>query len=110
VVGLLVLFWTWVDQNLSRSCPAVYGTNVRLDSLVGRDGFAAAMIDCGWLKMVKNKIEIPNYDEHLSQTAKARAVASKKKKRQRENVPAQAGQWRDKTRDQRREEKRREEH
>ncbi len=91
-VGLLVRFWTWVDQNMSRSCPAVYGTIVRIDSLVNRDGFASAMVACGWLKLDGDRVEIPNYDEHLSQSAKARALEAKRKKRQRENVPRPAGQ------------------
>lgn len=106
VVGHLVRFWSWVDQNMSRSCPAVSGTISGLNRVAGRDGFAEALINVGWLRFNMGKVEIPNYDDHLSQSAKSRSLESKKKKRQRsrccpDNVPVSSGQ----KLDQRREEK-----
>ena len=47
IVGHLVLFWTWVDQNLSPECPVVRGTSSGLDRVSQRDGFAKAMISVG---------------------------------------------------------------
>jgi hypothetical protein len=67
------------------------------------------MIDVGWLSIVDGKVEIPNYDDHLSQSAKARAVEAKRKRvlrnktsaKARTNVRSDTGQ----NSDQRREEK-----
>jgi hypothetical protein len=103
VVGHLVIFWSWVDQNLSPDCPAAIGTNRGLDRVVGRDGFVDAMIEVGWLSFSDGKVEIPNYDHHLSESAKKRALEARKKHRQRNssrkcpdgsgtNVPMREGQ------------------
>lgn len=87
VVGHLVLFWSWVDQNLSPECPVVSGTKSGLDRVAGRDGFATAMVAVGWLLFDGDKIEIPNYGHHLSTSAKKRAMDSRKKRNQRKSVP-----------------------
>lgn len=114
VVGHLVCFWTWVDLNLSPECPHAKGTKRGLDRVAGRDGFVDAMLQVGWLHFDGENVTIPNYDHHLSQSAKKRAEEARKKKRQRsvsQKCPAskgtKTGQERDKTGDQRREEKRR---
>lgn len=86
-VGHLVLFWIWVDQNLSPDCPRAQGTKRGLDRVVGRDRFADAMIQVGWLTFADGWLSIPNYDHHLSESAKKRANESRKKKRQRQRSP-----------------------
>jgi len=83
VVGHLVCFWSWVDQNLSPECPAANGTKRGLDRVAGKDGFVDAMISVGWLTFDGQSVEIPNYEHHLSESAKKRAVESRKKQRQR---------------------------
>lgn len=114
VVGHLVRFWSWVDQNMSQKCPSVFGTKLGLDSRAGWDGFCDAMVEVGWLKFVGEQIEIPNYDHHLSQSAKQRAFESKRKSKQRKNVPQNVPKMSQKVRDKSgtkggtREEKRRE--
>lgn len=85
VVGHLVAVWFWVDMNLSRNCPEVRGTKKGLDRVAGRDGFAEAMISVGWLRLENGILSVPNYDSHLSKSAKSRAEESKKKAKQREN-------------------------
>jgi hypothetical protein len=83
VVGHLVLFWSWVDENLSPECPAARGTKTGLDRVVGRDGFVTAMTQVGWLQFEDGMVRIPNYEHHLSQSAKKRALEARKKTRQR---------------------------
>ena len=83
VVGHLVCFWSWVDQNLSPDCPATNGTKKGLDRVAGRDGFVDAMVQVGWLAFDGQKVQVPNYDHHLSQSAKKRGLESRKKTRQR---------------------------
>lgn len=85
-VGLLVRFWLWVDVNLSPSCPVVPGTMSRIDRVVGVDGFATAMQSVRWLSINEGEVSIPNYDHHLSQSAKRRGVEARKKRLQRQNV------------------------
>ena len=82
-VGHLVAFWVWVDQNLSPICPQVQGTKKGLDRVVGRDGFTTALETVGWLTFAEGIISVPNYDVHLSNSAKQRAKDSKKKAKQR---------------------------
>ncbi len=85
-VGLLIRFWLWVDVNLSPFCPVVPGTMSRIDRVVGVDGFATSMQSVGWLSINEGEVSIPNYDHHLSQSAKRRGVEARKKRLQRQNV------------------------
>lgn len=83
VVGHLIRFWIWVDQNVSRNCPGFGGTKAGLDREAGRTGFCDAMIEVGWLVQKDGRFEIPDFDDHLSQSAKTRADEAKRKQNQR---------------------------
>jgi hypothetical protein len=84
VVGHLVLLWSWCDANMSLDCPVVQGTKKGLDRVARRDGFVDAMVTVGWLSVGDDgSIHIPNYDHHLSKSAKTRANEQKKKSKQR---------------------------
>jgi hypothetical protein len=111
VVGHLICFWSWVDQNLSPECPAVSGTKTGLDRVAGRDGFVDAMVKVHWLTFDGQTVQVPNYEHHLSQSAKKRGLESRKKQRQRKSSRicpdtsgTNKGHQRDKIGDQRREE------
>lgn len=80
VVGLLVVFWSWVDSQMSAECPQTYGHLSAIDGIVGRTGFGQALIDVGWLRVNGRMIEIPGYDEHLEMSAKKRAEDAKRKR------------------------------
>jgi len=90
VVGHLILFWSWVDGQMSSDCPHVLGTKRGLDRAAGRTGFAAALVEVGWLEIDGLNITVPNMDYHLSKSAKTRARDLKNKQRRR-NVPAERG-------------------
>ena len=99
VVGHLVAFWSWVDANMSRDCPDTTGTKRGLDRVAGRDGFTDAMVQVGWLEFNDNRVTVPHFEYHLSQSAKTRATDARKKARQRaasrskgDNVPIPPGQ------------------
>lgn len=83
VVGHLIRFWIWVDQNVSRNCPGFGGTKSGLDREAGRTGFCDAMIKVGWLTFKDGRFEIPDFDSHLSQSAKTRGEEAKRKQNQR---------------------------
>lgn len=87
VVGHLICFWSWVDQNMSPECPDVKGTKKGLDRVAGRDGFVDAMVSVGWLKFDGEIVTVPNYEYHLSESAKKRAVEARKKFNQRKRHP-----------------------
>jgi len=86
VVGHLVEFWFWCDRNLSPECPRVKGTKRGLDRVAGRDGFGDALIQVGWLTFEGGYFSVPNYDTHLSKSAKQRAKEQRKKAFQRSSV------------------------
>ena len=90
VVGHLVCFWSWVDENVSLECPFVSGTKRGLDRVAGRDGFTDAMVTVGWLKMDGGSVSIPHLEYHLDQSAKTRALEARKKARQRSKGHASA--------------------
>lgn len=99
VVGHLVEFWFWCDRNLSPECPQAKGTKRGLDRVAGRDGFGDALISVGWLSYQDGYFSVPNYDTHLSRSAKQRAKDQRKKAFQRsrlspicpDSVPHQQG-------------------
>lgn len=86
VVGHLVEFWFWCDRNLSPECPQAKGTKRGLDRVAGRDGFGDALIAVGWLIYQDGYFSVPNYDTHLSRSAKQRAKDQRKKAFQRSSV------------------------
>lgn len=80
--GLCVRFWAWCDDQLENG-HADSVTNVTLDFVIGHSGFAQQLIRVGWLKETDTGIDIPNFDYHLSESAKTRAQAAKRKSKSR---------------------------
>ena len=81
VVGYCIRFWGWV----SRNCHDGTVTNVTLESLesvLTLPHFLSMMCDVGWLEYVEStsgtSIIIPNFDRHLSQSAKRRALEARR--------------------------------
>jgi hypothetical protein len=105
-LGLCFRFWSWCDDQMtSGHAPSV--TSVTLDSVFGHAGFASALITVGWLRVREGSLEVPNFDRHLSDSAKNRALSGERKKKQRAGVTELSRNNRDKSVT--REEKRREE-
>lgn len=99
VTGHLVAFWSWVDANLSRTCPEFQGTKSGLDRVAGCPGFVDAMLQVGWLSLSGTIFTIPHFEYHLSQSAKTRGEDARKKAKSRAakdkpgtNVPEKQGQ------------------
>jgi len=80
--GLCVRFWSWCDDQLENG-HADSVTNVTLDFVIGHSGFAQQLIRVGWLAETESGIDIPNFDYHLSESAKTRAQAAKRKSKSR---------------------------
>jgi hypothetical protein len=82
VVGRLQCLWAWADGQ-SRDGHASGVTQQWIDRKVQRDGFAQAMCDVGWLSVDNSGITIPNFDHHNGDTAKTRALGTKRKQKAR---------------------------
>jgi hypothetical protein len=82
VVGRLQCLWSWADGQ-SRDGHASGVTQQWVDRKVQRDGFAQAMCDVGWLSVDNSGITIPNFDHHNGDTAKTRALGTKRKQKER---------------------------
>ena len=77
--GLCVRFWCWCDDQLAE-CHAPSVTEITLDTVFGHQGFASALVKVGWLRVRNGSLEVPNFDRHLSESAKARALSANRQK------------------------------
>ncbi|MDZ4406343.1 hypothetical protein [Prosthecobacter sp.] len=77
VLGKLVRLWSWVEVNRA---PAndLGVTKEFIDKLVGRKGFAAALVVCGWLVEGDGKLGLKNLDRHNGGLAKVRALTAQR--------------------------------
>lgn len=90
VVGMCHRFWGWV----SRQCHdgSVTGvTLVSLGSVIGLSGFPELLVRVGWLEYDDSDpqspvIHIPKFERHLSEGAKARALASERQRNARRHA------------------------
>lgn len=74
-IGCCYALWALADTH-STDGRMVHMTTERLDRMLGVVGFAAAAVRVGWLKVVENWLEIPRFDKHNGESAKARANAA----------------------------------
>ena len=104
--ALCVRFWMWCDEQ-SETGHAFVTLLSHVDAIVGATNFGQALVNVGWLMPDGECFSVPNYDRHLSDNAKKRALSSKRKKKERHaNVTQMSRLKRDKCVT--REEKRRE--
>lgn len=84
-LGLLVVWWSWCDQNMTDGVTR-YVTRDAIDDLVGHVGFAAALESVGWLAFVGSDVSIPRFDRHHGNSAKKRRQAAERQRRHRDRV------------------------
>lgn len=77
--GLCFRFWSWCDEALQDG-HARGMTLCALDAIFGHPGFVPALVEVGWLNDRNGALEVPNFDRHLSQSAKNRALAAERAK------------------------------
>lgn len=82
VIGRLHAVWSWADQHL-RTGNALGVTAADLDEEAEHPGFAQAMADEQWLKILSTGLVFPYFDRHNGKPAKERALTSKRVKRHR---------------------------
>ena len=86
VVGALVRVWSWFDRQ-SHDGHAESVTTAWLDRAGCLTGLATAMAAEGWLQVEDPQgglgLSLPNWERHCSESAKSRALAAERKRRQR---------------------------
>lgn len=86
IIGKCFRVWRWFDQHTAEG-HARGVTNVTLLSLIGHsddsEKFLNCMVEVGWLEETKDGLSLPNFGYHNGETAKTRALAAKRKKKQR---------------------------
>lgn len=82
VIGRLQALWSWADRQ-SRDGHAPGVTAAWVDRKVQRDGFSAAMVSVKWLLIDEAGITFPKFDSHNGETAKTRALGTKRKQNER---------------------------
>lgn len=102
VVGALAAVWAWADDvtGVSRLGHVSGVTTSYLDRLANVPNFADAMVSAGWLKVTDNGITFPNFDRHMSKSAKERCQGQYRKSLSRSrhgSVPPASRRERDKS-------------
>jgi hypothetical protein len=102
VVGKLHRLWSWANKHLENGYASSV-TDSWIDRHTGTTGFAAAMLNAGWLRIRSGGVEFPSFDRWNSKGAKNRVLSAQrmKKKRDADSVTKSSPE-------KRREEKRRE--
>ena len=77
VVGKLVRIWVWADQQTTDG-NARSVTKALLDRISGVTGFAAAMVEAGWLQSQDGRVSFINFDRHNGKTAKTRGLSARR--------------------------------
>jgi len=108
IIGALFRTWQLFDQYTDDGILDGY-TAESLNSAIGIDNWAENLQHVGWLLIREQSLEMPEFTTHNGKSAKRRSEDSKRKKDVR-NLSAKRPQNVRKNADQRREEKRREEH
>lgn len=84
VVGHLVKVWGWFDKHTTDG--HAQGVTFAVLDRMTVPGFGEAMQFAGWLNQRGTEIFMPKFDRHTSESAKKRALAQKRKSRQRHVV------------------------
>jgi hypothetical protein len=78
VVGKLLKIWGWASRNCNGDGVTHIAALAHLNVLAGNEGFAESMVEAGWLRVKDAKITFVNFDRHCSQTAKERALGTRR--------------------------------
>jgi len=82
IVGRLHAIWSWADSH-SVDGHGVTVTKESLDAICFTAGFSQSLESVGWLEESDGKITFSNFFEHNGTTAKARALSTKRKQKER---------------------------
>ena len=86
VVGKLLKIWGWASRNCNGDGVTHIAALAHLNALAGKESFAESMVEAGWLRVKDAKITFVNFDRHCSQTAKERALGTRRVNKHRCNA------------------------
>jgi len=75
VVGHLVAFWVWVDQNSEDG--TLEATEEMVDSLTTTN-FAFELMKQGWISLENDILKVKDFEKHNSNSAKKRALGAQR--------------------------------
>lgn len=83
VIGKLFRFWVWVEhQSDGGRLNGLVLTDV--DAVIGKRGFAGALLDVGWLVADEaGNLAVPDFSRHMGAASREREAESERKRRQR---------------------------
>ena len=84
VVGKLIRIWQWFDKHTTDG-NAFGVTYSLLDRITSVTGFGESMFLCGWMEQNDKVLTMPKFDRHTSESAKTRALTSKRVNKSRAN-------------------------
>lgn len=82
VVGKLLRFWIWADQQ-SRDGRDIPATTSLIDRIVLCETFAENLEKVGWLRRTKKGFTVPNFARHNGKSAKNRTLTTERKREER---------------------------
>lgn len=85
VVGKLHRLWAWASRHTADGNAPV--SERWIDRFLDCHGFAQAMRQAGWLEFTAGGILFPNFERHNGETAKARALATRRQQHARNKDP-----------------------
>jgi hypothetical protein len=85
IVGRLHKLWSWADKHCDNG-HAKSVTFVWINRYVCLDMFAENMASVGWLIKNEDGITFPRFDKHNGKSAKTRAEAQERKRKERNNI------------------------
>jgi hypothetical protein len=75
VGGHLIRVWSWAtDQVIDGNAPSV--TRAHIDRIAGVSGMGESLASVGWITFTEHGAQFPNWDRHLAQGAKERALTA----------------------------------
>jgi len=82
VIGRLHKLWSWADavseDGVIGSLSPVQFVSY-MDRELASDGFISTLYEVGWLTLENDRVVFPNYDRHMSESAKKRSVNAARK-------------------------------
>lgn len=90
VVGKLHRFWTWADRQTTDGNAGGVTKNW-IDRYLSRPGMADAMVEVGWLGITATGISVPKFEEHISESAKSRALTARRVAKSKSKKAVQEG-------------------
>jgi hypothetical protein len=85
IVGKLRRLWKYADQHTIDG-RIIFADEARIDAIVNYIGFATALRAVGWLEFEAGSAFIPRFDEHNGESAKGRALATRRVQKHRRRV------------------------